>query len=290
MAWEAAIAAGAAIGGAFLNQSNAQVARGQAADSAANQQALQMHMAQHGMTMRARDVMNAYSQTGIHPLAMIGMQAPSYTPVNYVGGSDNSVGNAIASGGQSIARSMEATRTASERMEHASRFDGLLMERAGLENELLRARIASEMAVVRQNNNPSMPMGNNWLIPGQGETVVGGVKNKSMERVAPGVNMTAEPGAVTDVGFSRTPTGWAPTRSKDLQDRAEDDAIGSVTWNIRNRLLPSLGLDYNGPFPAPAGKRWIYHTGRQEYQLVDVTRREGWDPSAPYRKRFGGPQ
>lgn len=277
------------IGGAVGSNAQ-QVAAGQSADVAANNQRLQLLMAQSGVTMRADDIMNAYSRTGIHPLALLGVNAPSYTPVNYVGSGASPMGDAIHSSGQNIARAVMASGTEEARMKHASRMDGLVMERAGLENELLRMRIASEMATIRQASSPpAMPIGANWLMDGQGNVTRGAVVNKAMERIAPGSNVTAEPGAVTDVGFSRTREGWAPTRSKDLQDRAEDDAIGSITWNVRNRMLPSLGLDYNPPFPAPAGKRWVYHAGRQEYQLIDGSpRMEGWDPSSPYRSPYGG--
>lgn len=288
MVWGALIGAGASLAGGFMNQASSDAARRSAEANAQGQQRLQEIFAQTGITWRAHDVMKAYKETGIHPLSLLGVNAPTYSPVSVVGGGGSGVGDAISSAGQGLGRAIDATASEDRRLAHAGRLDRLVMERAGLENDLLRMRIASELAQMKQNANPSMPIGNRWLVEGQGNAPAGAVVNKVMERIGPGANVTAEPGAVTDVGFSRTPSGWAPTRSKDLQDRAEDDAVGSVTWNIRNRLLPSLGLDYNAPFPAPAGKRWVYHSARQEYQLIDARRKEGWDPSSPYRPAFGG--
>jgi len=83
-------------------------------------------------------------------------------------------------------------------------------------------------------------------------------------------NMHMEAGAVNDIGFTRTATGWMPVMSKDAKERLEEDFLGGMAWNMRNRLLPNLGANYSPPpMKAPAGKRWLYNPAYQEYQLVD---------------------
>lgn len=265
------IGAGASLLGGFLNRDANEAARREASVSAEEQRRLQKQFATEGLQWRANDAMRAYKATGIHPLSMLGVNAPSYSPVNFVGSGNTAMGDAISNAGQSIARSVEATSNQRERLSHAARLDGLVMERAGLENDLLRMRIASEAAQLRHAANPSNPVGNRWLLDGQGQAPVL-VKDKPMERTPPDIsgNVSAEPGAVTDIGYSRTRSGYAPTRSKDLQDRAEDDAIGSVTWNIRNRLLPTFGISSNPPFKAPMGFEWRYMPFHQEYRLYKL--------------------
>lgn len=268
----AAIPAVTSLISGFVGSDANETAAGRASDHANNQMAMQIHMANHGLTMRARDAMNAYSQTGIHPLSMLGVNAPSYTPTNFVGTPNNAIGDSIASAGQGIGRAIHATSSEKARLAHAGRLDGLITERAGLENELLRMRIASEFATLKQAANPSMPVGNRWMVDGQGNApAMPLVKEKPMERSpSEPTNKSAEPGSVTDIGYSRTRTGYAPTRSKDLQDRAEDDAIGSVTWNIRNRLMPTFGVSMNPPYKAPLGFAWRYMPFHQEYRLYKL--------------------
>lgn len=265
----AALGAGASLVGGLIN-AGAQNRAQQAAENNFSQQwRLQQQMAQGGLTWRAHDAMKAYKETGIHPLSMLGVNAPSYSPISYVGGANTAAGDAISAAGQGLGRAIDATASERDRLAHASRLDSLVHERAGLENELLRVRIASEVAQIKQNANPSMPVGNRWLVDGQGNAPTGPlIKEKPMERSpSDPVNKHTEPGAVTDLGFSRTKSGYAPTRSKDLQDRAEDDAIGSVTWNIRNRLMPTFGLNMSPPYKAPLGFEWRYAPFHQEYRL-----------------------
>lgn len=269
--WGALIGAGASLAGGLINSEANDVASGRSQDVANNNAALQMRMAMHGVTMRARDVMNAYGETGLHPLALLGVNAPTYTPVNYVGGGNNAIGDAVSSAGQGIGRALDATASQTERLTHASRLDGLVTERAGLENDLLRMRIASEMAQLKQvQSRPAMPIGGRFLVDGQGEAVGGKtlVVDSPMKRtVADPVSPSQEPGAITDVGYARTKTGWAPVPSKDVKERIEDMMLPSWNWFLRNNLLPSVGSNESPPFKAPAGHYWQFNPWVQEYRL-----------------------
>lgn len=77
-----------------------------------------------------------------------------------------------------------------------------------------------------------------------------------------------EPGAISDTGFVRTPTGLAPVPSKDAKERIEDQIIPEAMWGLRNHVLPSLGFGAPPPKEAlPAGaKQWVYNVWRQEWQ------------------------
>ena len=55
--------------------------------------------------------------------------------------------------------------------------------------------------------------------------------------------------------------------SEDAKQRLEEDMIGVLLWNIRNRLLPSVGLNQSAP-PAKVPKgydAWVYNPFKQEY-------------------------
>lgn len=79
-----------------------------------------------------------------------------------------------------------------------------------------------------------------------------------------------EPGRMPEVGFLLTPSGGiAPAMSKDAKDRYEEDLAGTIGWNIRNRLMPSLGFTQHEQVGSSAGwgYEWKYNPLLQEYQL-----------------------
>ena len=58
-----------------------------------------------------------------------------------------------------------------------------------------------------------------------------------------------------------------PVKSKDASERLEDDTLGNLAWNLRNRIQPTLGWRYNPPKrKLPKGyNAWYYDPARQEY-------------------------
>lgn len=202
---------------------------------------LQKDFAQQGIRWKVDDAKAA----GIHPLYALGANTTSFSPVSI----GNDLANGIAASGQDIARAVDATRTNGERTSAVAKtMQDLSLQRMGLENELLSAQIAK----VRQAGQPpARPAAddttNAYLIPGQGQTA-GLVQDQPLKRV--GVSMDAphaEPGAVAETGYLRTPTGLAPVYSNDAKERLEDDAIGSFIWNLRNRIAPTLGVNQHPP-------------------------------------------
>lgn len=138
-------AAGSLIGGLF-NRDSASENRAAQERMAAQNIAQQREFAQNGIRWKADDARAA----GIHPLFALGANTTSFAPVSVGSAADSSMGDAIASAGQNIGRAVQAGQTRSER-NTATVADALLLEKAGLENELLRTQI------MRLKNPPGQP-------------------------------------------------------------------------------------------------------------------------------------
>lgn len=134
----ATIAALGAVGGAAIDFLSGQ----RAADK--NYEA-QKEFAQMGLRWKVDDAKAA----GLHPLAALGASTTSFAP-SYVGGS---VGRDLAEAGQDYSRAVTATSSAGERRANDAVLLRLGVERAELENELLKARIAKERGQI----GPPMP-------------------------------------------------------------------------------------------------------------------------------------
>lgn len=217
--------------------------------------ALQKEFAQNSIQWKAADAKKA----GIHPLYGIGAQ--TITPqASYVG--DTSMPSALAQVGQDIGGAVDRTRTAPQKLSAVSQTaQALELERASLQNDYLRAQIAETVA--RTNSAPPFPAAvDPFNIPGQAQS---GVKSVPLERInsAHG-HPWSEAGPVTDVGFTRTYTGGlAPVYSADAKQRLEDDYLGMLAWNLRNRVVPSMTMGAAGP--RPPGHRGFYDIINQEW-------------------------
>jgi len=221
---------------------------------------MQKEFAQSGIQWKVADAKKA----GVHPLYALGAQTSSFAPVS-VGSSDLSTG--IASAGQDIARAVHATSPAQTRIDaYDSAVRALTLDKAGLENDLLRSQIAKINATL----TPAMPTATSrYLIDGQGSTAL--VDDTPLRRVAAAPEAAwSEPGAITDVGFARTANGGlAPVMSGDVKQRLEEDPVGMLFWNVRNRLMPTLGTPAPVPFPTNpvdiGHEWWGYNPFTQEY-------------------------
>lgn len=156
--WEAASnLVGGWINSAAVDRTNDMKERANALEAAR-----QREFAQSGISWKVEDAKRA----GIHPLYAIGAQTTSYAPQTIGYEADTSLGNAVAKSGADISRAMDATRTTEQRAE-AAVTSKLSLERAGLENELLRTQIAK----MRGQVGPPMPALNDRdAIPGQPAT------------------------------------------------------------------------------------------------------------------------
>lgn len=249
------IAGGASLLGGLLG-------RDDASDAAAKNARMQKEFAQQGIRWKVADAKAA----GIHPLAALGAPTTSFAPVNVGAGSH--IAQGLASAGQDISRGIEATRTNSERLDaYTKTIQDLNIQRMGLENDLLSSQIAK---IHQAGIPPAMPStSDRLLIEGQGNSPL--IKSNAQQRTisAPEAG-SQEPGAITDTGYARTPTGWAPVMSKDVKDRLEEDFLGMLAWNVRNRLAPSF--DAHGGNPPAIGGPYLYYPTSQEYRKAPTTR------------------
>lgn len=261
MPWSAlAGLAGSAISGVLGSSATAKSNKVQQQMAAANIENQRL-FAKKGIRWRVDDAKKA----GIHPLYALGANTHSFSPVNVGHTPDMSMANAAANMGQDLSRAIDATRTRGERL---SAFDQsvqqLSLQKMGLENELLGAQIAK----IKQSSAPAFPstVPSSSPLAGQGDALI---DDQPLERViaAPGRPQT-EPGAVSEVGYLHTNHGRFPTMSKDAKERLEEDWPGMLMWNLRNRVLPTIGLNQTPP-PAselpPGYDAWIYNPFRQEY-------------------------
>ncbi|UDN67843.1 DNA pilot protein [robinz microvirus RP_145] len=222
---------------------------------------MQKEFAQSGIQWKVKDAKKA----GVHPLYALGASTHSFAPVS-TGSADLST--AIPAAGQDISRAIASTSDQSTRLNsYTTAIQKMSLERGALENDLLRSQIAK-----MNMTSPAMPgPGGRYLIDGQGSTALPGslVETTPMSRFASAPEaLWQEPGAITDVGHSRTASGgYAPVMSHDVKQRLEEDLPGMLLWNIRNRLLPSIGMNQSPP-PATLPKgydAWLYNPFKQEY-------------------------
>lgn len=186
-----------------------------------------------------------------------------------LGGGD--LGSGIAAAGQDISRAVAAGSDQQTKLNgFTTAINTLTLDKMALENDLLRSQIAK---INQPATPPSVPTPDQrYLIPGQGATAVpnGIVVDNPLTRTgAAPENSSIEPGAVVDMGYSRTAGGgYAPVPSKDAKERMEDMLIPELMWSFRNNVLPTIGLNQNPPpVDVPPGyDAWIYNPFLQEYR------------------------
>lgn len=128
---------------------NAQIANAQ------QNMAQQREFAQHGVQWKVEDAKAA----GINPLAALGANTASFSPVS-VGGEAPKPGDAFSGMGQDLQRAFKASSTAAMREESDNaELRKAQIEKAGLENDVLKQEIASrQMRNSRINAQVGPPM------------------------------------------------------------------------------------------------------------------------------------
>lgn len=263
----ALIGAASSFAGGLLNQRAVDKQNKQArADAVAVRNediALQKEFAQNSVKWRVEDA----ERSGIHPLYALGAPSLNYGPVgvNLPQMSGSPMGDALSSMGQDVGRAVEATM--SRKSKGLTYMEVLATQRAELENMLLASQIAKNN---QGGSMPGLPTGGKdpYLLDGQGDSGTS-VENYPLQRVVPGGQPNQEPGAITDVGYARTKTGWAPVPSQDAKQRIEDSLPLELLHFFRNNIMPTFGHRWRSPpFPAPPGRYWQWTMG--EYRLRDA--------------------
>lgn len=236
------------IGGAIGHGSAQSANRASEAQFDANLRR-QDELAHHGIQYRAQDVMRAYKATGIHPLALLGVQGPTFTPSSSVF-TQSPLGDAVGRAGQDVSRGIHAT---ADRRLRGEALDiqriGLKQaaERGALENELLRLQISSAQQRLVQGSGPSMPSPN--VFPDV-VSLIQGNPDAGQRHTDPGVAYRR---------FSSHPSGGLiPTMSKEYQESTEDSILDKAGFFVDQRILPMVGMGGSPPYPAKKGYRWSY--------------------------------
>jgi len=250
------------IGGNKQNQANEKARE--------KEYAQQKEFAQSGIQWKVDDARKA----GIHPLYALGANTVSYSPQS-VGGADFSH---IADAGQNIGRAIDATRS-NPAKGIAAAVTAVQLEGLQLDNDIKRAQLNSALATARQAGNPpGMPSTNTRPdttgMPGQGNAPqIEGPTATIDKRYSP-VNTGAtsqEYAQVPEVQWARTATGWAPTMPQQLAESFEQDAIGGLQWQWRNKYAPAIAARpaFNPPshVKLPMGTRWHYNALVGEWQI-----------------------
>lgn len=253
--------------GSFIDRATTRDTNNMTKDIAQQNMAMQREFAQSGIQWRVEDAKKA----GIHPIYALGSAGASFSPVSAAFSSPPSVAGDMAATGQDIGRAINSTRTESQRQDAFTRASqALTLERGQLENEILRADLASKAGRLRSPGSPPMAAAADpYLLPGQ--TQSGLTTSKPLEVTpAPKNAPHSEGGAITDVGYARTPTGWVPVPSENVKQRIEDNFPHEWSHFIRNNIFPMVpGAGTPPPFSPPAGKVWRYNPLKLEWQQVD---------------------
>lgn len=255
--------AGPQIVDQFTGPQEARIAGQKENQRRAIEYANQKEFAQMGIRWKVQDAIAA----GLHPLAALGGQTASYSPVS-IGGEKPSTRPdyaAMSDMGANLGRSMAASQAPSERttMFQDAQIQGQQLDNEGkaLQNELLRSQLT------RQNSGQ--------LGPG-------------LPPSTSGVRGQEKTGAIPSTGWAETATGLETVPSKDIKERIEDSPM-EWTWMLKNGLLNNLG---KGSYPPksmlPKGyDEWEWNHARQEYMPVKAswwTRNRGRIGFGPNRK------
>lgn len=216
----------------------------------------QRDFAQQGIQWKVADARAA----GIHPLYALGANTNTFSPVP-IGGTD--WGAVLSNAGQNIGRSIDSTRTQKSR-DTARQMEELTLERARLENEVLR----SQNTQIQRSMNPPMA-GSQYTIPGQ---TASGVDYQDAPR-ATVINATGkEGGSTADWTYSRTSDGGLTIiPSDDVKDNIEDMLIPEMGWSIRNtHILRTPPTPSKEEFPLPPGYIWRWYNLQQKFKPYKV--------------------
>lgn len=240
------LSAAASLGGSLLGRDD------KSSHNLAVQMQQQRQFARRGLTWRAKDAMRAYRETGLHPLAMLGVSGPTYTPMSLAFGDSGGIGEGIAKAGQDISRGLHATADRELREKALQVQEAMLdtnLERGQLENMLLRMQIASAQARLHQVSAPAMPSVS--PVPDVTRLIM---DSFNTSRTDPTVSKN-----IPVRQFGDTPAGGqVPVMSKPMQEATEDDWMAKLAFFVSERLLPQLGLNKFPPQAAPKGYRWAY--------------------------------
>lgn len=205
--------------------------------------ASQLNLSRDAMKAGIRWKVADAKKAGIHPLYALGAQGPVFSPIS-VGSSTlgQGIADTLNEFGQDLSRAQAAQMTGDERQ--ASVLGKLAVERAELENDLLRSQIAR---INSAQLAPPMPVPNVTVgdeIPDSAVQIV-----PREQTATPPLSPAQEAGVSPSYSFIRNADGSvSAVRSMDAKERLEEDFVGSLQYALRNNIFPMLtGVSKNVP-------------------------------------------
>lgn len=204
---------------------------------AARQEALQREFAQNGISWKVEDAKRA----GIHPLYALGASTQSYAPTTV--GSSSTDFSGLGEAGQNIGRAIDATRPNVDKQAAALQTAHSMaqLEGAKLDNDIKRAQLASTLAT--RAAGPGMaPFNRPGQFDGQGDAIKldgNKIKLETRRDISDPKNPSYIPGSGPSVGVVKNSTGgYSIVMPPELAESYESDGMGSLDWQIRNRVMP----------------------------------------------------
>lgn len=156
------IGAGAQLIGGLLGRQSAKEANEANARNAANNIALQREFAQNAIQWKVQDAEKA----GLHPLAALGANTMSFSPVSVGATGADPLGDSLRSMGQDITRASAAYASKDKRADAAQTVaagqeltaNKLRLENMDLQNKILRSKLVTM-------NQPATPPGVEFPVP-----------------------------------------------------------------------------------------------------------------------------
>lgn len=246
------------IDGGQGSSTDARLAREQANEQQLRGENFQREFAKSGVQWRVEDAIKA----GIHPLAAMGMQGPSASPI-MVGDTGPTQQSFSVKDGVDVGRSIMATMSPDDRQIQKLNLMSMQLDIEGksLQNQLLGSQI-------RKLNQVGPPLPSAVDQPGgmsgQGNFKVKPSESTSSSRAKP----AQQAGAINDYGFARTSSGgYIPIPSVDIKERIEDNLFHETGHFFRNNLLPNFtGGSPPDPKEYPLPKGFDYWGWDQRYQ------------------------
>jgi len=263
-----------AVGGvasSLLSKSSADKANAAARENALRQEQLQRDFAQQGIQWKVEDAKKA----GIHPLYALGANTVAYSPVSV--GQSSTDFSGLAQAGQNIGRAIDGTRTDGQRAE-ALQTTLLAAQTEGvrIDNEIKRAELQSKLATNATRGPAMAPAAGTTPseYDGQGDAIklsVPGIKLETRRDVSAPGSPEYVAGSGPGVGlYKNTSGGYSPVIPPELAESFDPDLMGSIDWNIRNRILPNFGIGKKPNIPRGEGQYVEWNPFKQQWELKTI--------------------
>lgn len=272
----------------FMGARNADKANSAAQANAERNIQLQKEFAQNGIQWKVQDAEKA----GIHPLYALGASTTSFAPVSV--GHQSTDFSGLASAGQNIGRAIDQTRNTGDKGQAILQTAAAqaTVEGLRLDNDIKRAQLASAIATNATPSGRGIPKpGDAGQFDGQGDAIPLDNKGVKIETRRDATDPNAPPyipGSGPSVGVTKNSTGgYSIVMPPELAESYESDGLGSLDWQIRNRILPFFTDNYIKPnIPHdPITEEVYFSRSTNDYRIrkkkYGPYEAEGWKTDAP---------